>query len=518
MAATFTLEVVGQDLRLKLASTHTLFQLMTLICNEWLDEVRGGDGDVFAHMWTIRMKVGNRRREHVGPFEAFDDNQIEENDRQSTPLGELGLKLASTLSVEYDMGSTTAFKLKVVELGTDPAVVAAGPCVVTAPNSVPTDWSPHEPPAGTPTLDDCFPHLSRLAFGRDATWLLFFPLSKDCAAAIEAGPNAMGDLLYAPHAFSSAEECLLAADRAAAAMPDEYTRSDAFSRMVFPAAMGAKDERNYLRFVAEIDEFETAMRARAPPGGDSVMGFEPMMGIDEMARSGLSEKHMYMACGPKQVAVRLGSTELAAAIEELRGRGLNFSEAFPRCAEACASKAKKWISYRRGVLRLCVGDGMAAGERGVPAPGCEVAKLNRRFSTLQELFGAAEALGWDAGTSASAMTPAAAGGDDEEEDEEDDFGDDYDDDDDDDYGEGEEEEEEEEEEEASDDGFNQTFDQEIERHGGEAGYGVGEVRDFHVPTSGPRADADRMRVVWMVGLAVALAAVAAVLAKAEPLV
>ena len=64
-----TFEVKGEDVCVQLASTHTLFDLMTIVCDEWLDEVRGGDGGVHDHVWTI----ASRRGMHMGPYMADDD-------------------------------------------------------------------------------------------------------------------------------------------------------------------------------------------------------------------------------------------------------------------------------------------------------------------------------------------------------------------------------------------------------------------------------------------------------------
>ena len=93
-----------------------------------------------------------------------------------------------------------------------------------------------------------------------------------------------------------------------------------------------------------------------------------------------------------QVAVRMSPREHADGVARLRSRRFAFAEAFPRCADACAGRERRWISYKRGVLKLC--QGVGGRERGVPPPGGEVARLALRASSLQELFCAAEAIGW----------------------------------------------------------------------------------------------------------------------------
>jgi hypothetical protein len=150
----------------------------------------------------------------VGPFEKFDSAQVEESAQQSTAMEFLGLRCGDNLSVEYDMGSPTSFKLHVTSVEEEegeggvqhtacPRVLAVESSGNAAAGSNGGAFAPHVPPPGTPTLDELFPHLSELCFGCDslATWLLFFPFSKECSAAIEAGPRAMGDMLFAPSPF-----------------------------------------------------------------------------------------------------------------------------------------------------------------------------------------------------------------------------------------------------------------------------------------------------------------------------
>ena len=66
---------------------------------------------------------------------------------------------------------------------------------------------------------------------------------------MEAGPNAMGDLVFMPHKFENLKEALVAFNEAGKHMPDESTRSDAFSRMTFPRTMpNAQEEEKYNLF------------------------------------------------------------------------------------------------------------------------------------------------------------------------------------------------------------------------------------------------------------------------------
>ena len=279
-----TFEVKGEDVCVQLASTHTLFDLMKIVCKEWLDEVRGGDGGVHDHVWTITSRLGR----HMGPYMG-DDGYYLETPQQSTRLKKLGLNVGGGLGVEYDMGRTTLFTLHVTAIAeATPDELAKCPRAVRAADTVPASFAPHVPPAGTPTLDDLFPHLASLAFAPGTTTLYFFPCGDGCAGAIEAGPNAMGDLLFAPHAFSDAEEFLLAADAAAAMGPGLDVRDDAYSRLVFPARMAKAQEKKYAKFVKQLSSFDKAM---SKSHGDS--------------SAGLSRLHVEMLMGPEQVAVRI---------------------------------------------------------------------------------------------------------------------------------------------------------------------------------------------------------------------
>lgn len=379
----FTFEVVGQDCTVQLCSEHTVFDLMRVVCAAWLDEARDGDGDVCAHTWMVKVHVDGERSHarHVGPYEAFEEDDVVESAQSSSSLGGLNLSAGSQLIVDYDMGSTTRFSIRVVsESDISDADAALCPRVVSEDASA-IPMAIYAPPVGTPTLDDCFPNLAALALASSTTWVLLGPMSKSCTAAIEAGPNAMGDLLFAPHRFSSVEELLLTADAAASEQPDASTREDAFSRMIFPVKMGKADENKYKKLVKELTEFDAAMAAL----GANAHSFSAM--------SRLSQKHQDMAMGPAQVAVQLSAQDLDAKRAALIDRGLNFSAAFPGCAALLGdAKAFRWLSYRRGVLRLCQGDGRDTGERGVPPPGGELAKLSRRVGSLHELFCVAESL------------------------------------------------------------------------------------------------------------------------------
>ena len=153
--------------------------------------------------------------------------------------------------------------------GATPDELAKCPRAVHAADSVPASFAP---PAGTPTLDDLFPHLASLAFAPGTTTLHFFPCDDECAGAIEAGPNAMGDLLFAPHAFSDAEEFLLAADAAAAKGPDATVRDDAYSRLVFPVRMAKAQDKKYAKLVAQLSAFDKAMAKMH--GGSSVISID----------------------------------------------------------------------------------------------------------------------------------------------------------------------------------------------------------------------------------------------------
>ena len=421
------------DIKVQLKDGNTLFELMRTVCDAWLDEVRGGDGGVLDHMWTLRVPRSDRQ--HIGPFDHINHGEISENDGQSTDIGTLGLVVGDAIVVEYDMGSTTYFKLNVVAVeargegdgGAGDGGAESFPRVVPISSDAGNaTFAPHVPPPGMPTLDELFPNLSKLCFTPPATWVLLFPFStaSGCSAAIEAGPNAMGDMLYAPSPFEDAEAFFLALDKAATKEPNEMTREDAFSRFVFPAehvvtgpdsqgpfkTTADRDaaERKCQQFIRENEEYEAAVAAAGAR--------DKPMSLSGLSAAGLSEAHIYRMCGPQQDATRMAPEERDAGREALRARGFRFAEAFPKCAEGFAGPALQWISFKRserrggGVLRVCHGEGAGVhAERGEPiTPGGELARLDSRtISSLQELFCAAEAL-WPAANDAAAYAASVA--------------------------------------------------------------------------------------------------------------
>ena len=43
------------DVELLLSERNSLFELMRIACDEWLNGARQGDGGVYDHMWKIRV-------------------------------------------------------------------------------------------------------------------------------------------------------------------------------------------------------------------------------------------------------------------------------------------------------------------------------------------------------------------------------------------------------------------------------------------------------------------------------
>lgn len=169
----------------------------------------------------------------------------------STPLSDLGL------SLEYDMGSTTYVRLRccsevTVSVGSNHFEI---PVRCTSTGEIASADQPAEsiskycPPPGQPTLDAMFPHLSSLVTDPRVGLVCLFPSHQELCAVIEAGPNAMADLLFAPMRFDSAEGMLYACDQAcdpAKSLPIERSgvRWDAISRMVFPTCMPDSGTKN----------------------------------------------------------------------------------------------------------------------------------------------------------------------------------------------------------------------------------------------------------------------------------
>ncbi|KAJ1423500.1 hypothetical protein B484DRAFT_451876 [Ochromonadaceae sp. CCMP2298] len=342
-------EVVDQEVRLQFKMAHTVYDLMSFVCQQWLDDVRGVDGGIDEHLWTIQSSLG----EHASlPF----NGQFEESVDQSTPLSALNLLEGSTLRVQYDYGNATHFVLRIVSLSIsgDLAFLQALPCLVPSADSLPAGFAMYAPPTGLPSLDTLFPHLSTLCFHSIARWLMFFPM-KSCAGAIEAGPGAMCDMLTALVPFEGAESFFIAADRAAALQPHRSSRADAYCRYVIPTALSAQEEEAF-----------KVIKNRALHSLDADWW------------------------GPEESVTRLSPPQLAQATADLRNTGFDFAQAFPRCAAAYHERI--WISYRRGVLRVCQGM-TSAKNRGLPlGRAVQLARVSHKIHSLQELFCLTESL------------------------------------------------------------------------------------------------------------------------------
>ena len=157
--------------------------------------------------------------------------------------------------IQYDFGSSTCFEvicLSKVYIVSDHA---------TYPKLIEEDTvnvAIYNPPEGSPNLNELFPNLNQFLFGADSIvqWMILFHISSNCGGgAIEAGPNAMGDLVFAPYKFGSLGEMLVALEKGSILKADPGFREDAVSRMIFPMTLPEKDEAKYQAFKADLDNF-----------------------------------------------------------------------------------------------------------------------------------------------------------------------------------------------------------------------------------------------------------------------
>jgi len=116
-------------------------------------------------------------------------------------------------------------------------------------------------------------------------------MNDTCSGAVEAGPNAMADMVFCPVTFSSVPEFLVALNLAGKKQPSSSTRSDAFSRMVFPLTMTGSDEEKYQLFKDDLDGFH---RRCAEKG----ITDDAVVSLDAMSSMGLSESDVFRMCGP----------------------------------------------------------------------------------------------------------------------------------------------------------------------------------------------------------------------------
>jgi len=181
----YRFEVVGQDLTFELRPDHNLIHLMSVICDQWLNNARDGDGGVFDHMWIVKTLSG---LEFTAPY-----NDRGEDHEGETKLNDLDISPGDMLSITYDMGSTTYFAVKFVSIENVASNVEL-PRRVMQLQSRTSDI--YTPPEGSPDLNEVFPHANELLFGQSsvAKWIAPFQCSKTCGGFVEAGPNAMGDV------------------------------------------------------------------------------------------------------------------------------------------------------------------------------------------------------------------------------------------------------------------------------------------------------------------------------------
>jgi hypothetical protein len=410
MQRAVVIEIVGKGINLAmLPARHSVFDLCESVCNEWLDGARNGDGGVEDHLWTL-SKDGDGvpgpfgltfgAKKYVGPFGmmGYDEDDVPQDRTHSTCLDDLALQAGTTLSLDYDMGSTTDIKLRCVRemmVADETAAQLPSQCtrngdLLENPADANDNFVPHSPPPDQPTLDTVFPHLSGMLKDPRLSVVILFPNQREICAVLEAGPGAMTDLLFAPVHFSSAEEMLFACNQAcdtslSAPLEEEGIRWDAIGRMVFPAAIpDAASANKFGEFKKQVDDFEAAYKAA---GGDM---------------ENLSEQHAYMAMGAKQLIIRATEKESEQAQSQRFSTGFSFSTAFPRCSAAYDSHKNgpgeyRWIRYQpyTGRLQLC--QGTSTGEDRECPEGGELASLHgKHFSSLQDLFCAAEAL-WPTG-------------------------------------------------------------------------------------------------------------------------
>lgn len=206
-----------------------------------------------------------------------------------------------------------------------------------------------------------------------------------------------------PWEFENLKEVLIAFNEAGKQMPDESTRSDAFSRMTFPRTMpNAQEEEKYNLFKGTDILYPLCMSVSYSYLAYLNQNAKPINLIDEYdkfekycidhglnacmplsAMAGHPESVMWRLCGPKEAMVRV-SDENMAAVEDV-----DVDKAFPRCARAYLDPQNFWISYRHG--KMMVVQGYGSGERGIPRQGTIVATANQKIQSLHEFFCVAEA-------------------------------------------------------------------------------------------------------------------------------
>ena len=362
-----TYEIIRSSVSVQVLSTHTVHDLVDVICKETRDE------QVWDHMWNVSSHLDEK------VYESGDIECTSQFRANKTRLGSIegGRVVGADLILIYDYGDTSLIPLKLTGIQDMNSSVEESSFPRRAP--VHSNFVPYIPSAvDAANMDELFPDLSKFLFaepecmvGDYNTIQLFQPGSKKVQAFVSYMYDGCRHMIHIPQKFDSVESMLwnmnqsVKLDKPASTYGD-FPDNNWFGISIFPYDDGL------------TQKFQKYKDAEYP-------------GLD---------------C----TVARKCPSEIKAAIAG------KFLKTFPKCAAAAGYSQKNnkpskrteraWILYRNGVVTVCRGASKNI-KSGAPSPGvwdgCDkhepenritiiVGKANVLVKSLQELFCTAEAL------------------------------------------------------------------------------------------------------------------------------
>lgn len=353
---TFTVETQGIAMYLQLLASATVYDLVSLICAEYLNAYRHGDGGVARHLWDITDMYTLKVYRVVEPPQLLDgDTDVARSSlAHSSSLLSLTLHKGAEYRLNYDYSTSTVVNITFISHTT-----YMRPLTNFVPRRIypcpPPGYEPFIPPPGAPNMNDVFPSLNALLFGSERSeqgspCMMLFQPGKRRVQAFISNLDRMGtnQMIWAPEKFESVDNLLHAIDEAVRRRDLSQTNPWA-STAVFP--------RN--------------------------------------THSPKYEKY-------KDGVISKGFKFIGTNREE-------FARTFPNCSVAAGycnlpAKKRRWMVYENNLLTVCTGStrptkwGSGPEEfriRGGYMPAdetCIIGHVAKKFSSLNELFCSLEGL------------------------------------------------------------------------------------------------------------------------------
>ncbi len=372
----FRLEVIYNDggIKIDVRSNQTMDDVMEIVCSEWLNILRNGDGLVDDHSWTVKGpplttseyinldRSGDRRT-----MEWRDAHEICEQSKQMIPANEKlrnikGFKTGMPLTVVYGIQSSTTFKIQMVGKGTTKSGHRFPYRVPSAADKFAERFylsNPsflYHPPPSSPNLNDIFPHTNKAMFGHGNRWICPYPTSPTNGGFICGEFHRSWDVLFLPYRSSSLHEALVIMDSVMSKFPE--FKGDTCSRIGLPAMLSNARETKFKAYQQEP-------------------------GCDNRANAFIPNKKFNAFVNPRnRIVSRIDGKKLCGY--------KNFvADMFPRCSDNYGKGL--WASYRNGKVIIGEGKDRSGEERGVPMriyveASCKVQSIHEFFCICETLF------------------------------------------------------------------------------------------------------------------------------------